>query len=224
MTFSPTDAAEAYKTFPNKTVQSVPKWFKPSSDPKIVRKLKKTKQVAEPSKRNKNRTVSKKVEEEEEQSWFSPTLHIDAKESATVQPKMTALINELDQSSFCNQMKDKHAEPTVGTRKPDIVHYRNGQSESVFNIICLGELKGRRSNAKFSNEEKGHILEMTQTLAELQPFRSEFTCYITDTKYIQFFKLHVQRKVCIATQGIAIAHCQEELANSSRWPGGNRCP
>lgn len=136
----------------------------------------------------------KEVDAEDEQSWFYPPLPEDAKESTDVQPKMTKLINEVKQDGFCNQMQDKHSVPTVGTRKPDIVHYRKSQPETVFNIVCLGELKGRRSQPHFRTDEIGHILEMTQVLAELQPFRSNFTCYITDTKYIQFFKMHVSRK------------------------------
>lgn len=196
MTFSPTDAADAYAKFPNKDTRKNPEWFQKGPDPKIIRKHQTKQQVVRPSRqRNQKKTSTVVVETKEEQHWFFPTLDENAKESVAVQPKMTQLIKELNQDSFCNQMRDKHTEQTVGTRKPDLVHYRRGQPEDVFNIICLGEIKGRRSKAKFNDEEIGHILEMTESLATLQPFRSEFTCYITDTKFIQFFKITFDRTV-----------------------------
>jgi hypothetical protein len=108
---------------------------------------------------------------------------------------MTELISALDQKDFCNYMKDTHNTPTVGKRKPDIVHSRQDHPENTFNIVCLGELKGRRNGAQFTNDEKGQILDTTLALARLQPFRNEFTCYLTDTKFIQFFKIVVTRKV-----------------------------
>jgi hypothetical protein len=69
--------------------------------------------------------------------------------------------------------------------------------DSDFNIVCLGEIKGRRIEAHFTDEEKGQILQTIQTLAHYQPFRYEFTCYLMNTKYIQFFKIIITREVAI---------------------------
>lgn len=144
--------------------------------------------------------IEETTELKEIKAWFKENqLNSKAKEKKKVQPKMTEFIENLDeqrmQQSFCNYMKDCHDIATVGRRRPDIVHYRKGFPQTVFNIVCLGELKGRRKTPHFSDNEKGQILETTLMLAHFQPFRTEFSCYLTDTKYIQLYKIVVTRKV-----------------------------
>lgn len=189
--FTPTTMAELYERCPNKKteplMENIP--WKKSDIPTVER-------VVNVGRRGKE-TIQK-------QSFFYKELDEKRKEKASVQPYISSLLEEL--LSHYNAKKDpldkiknipidKHKNPSVGTRKPDIVHYRANQPRSIINIIALGEVKGRRNGEDFINEEKGQILSMVQELARKQPFREKFFFYLTDSKNIQFFMVRFNRKV-----------------------------
>jgi hypothetical protein len=164
-----------------KGIEEIP-WKKSPNDPMVLRKV----------------PIGKSGKENiEEQHLFEKNLSKQSKESETVQPHITKILQEL--MSHYKELKnipiDCHTTPTVGTRKPDIVHYRAHQTQCTFNIIALGDVKGRRNQALFTDDEKGHILDMVHELALHQPFRTTFPFYLTDSMYIQFFFVTFAREV-----------------------------
>ena len=71
-------------------------------------------------------------------------------------------------------MVDAHTFPTIGTHKPDCPMYAKSRTQTVFNLVSIGELKKRRGGnvQDFSNEEKGHILQFALALIQKQPWRN----------------------------------------------------
>jgi len=111
-------------------------------------------------------------------------------ETAVVQPYWTKVIDQRLPKNTKICLKDCHDQATIGTRKPDIVGYVCGESQSIFYIALVGELKGRRPDDKadFSGEEKGQLLSFFEDLLKLQSHRNEVTGFLSDGLYIQFFR------------------------------------
>ena len=98
--------------------------------------------------------------------------------------------------------------PTIGTRKPGIVGYvaaslapglAAAQPLSCFvtHIACLGSLKSRRAagnEGKFSDEEKGGVLNFADALVRKQPWRAHggslarVVVFLSDGAHIVFFE------------------------------------
>ncbi len=185
LTFSPTDARDAYEKLPPARYQVVekPNWFAPSKLDLVDSKRKPV---------------------------FS-CCDAGAGERDFVQPRFSKELASLDQTGFQSRMCDGHDAPSFATRKPDIVHYlpvadsasstrsasRRGVARSAFRITAIGDLKSRRraGQADFSSDEKAHILEMSQVLVQEQPFRTELTSYLCDGMFVAFFRLEYERKV-----------------------------
>jgi tRNA A-37 threonylcarbamoyl transferase component Bud32 len=95
------------------------------------------------------------------------------------------------QTSTCVDGSDTVA---YGTRKPDIVHYLQGQANNWFYITAIGDNKKSHKNDDFTEEEKGHILDLMQSLLREQVFRTGLTGYLMDGRIIQFFHLICKRE------------------------------
>ena len=133
--------------------------------------------------------------------------------------KSLALIDNVGLTSVC---VDKHDNRSIGTRKPDCVHYlhictqstlqcnqpENCCVQEVANIVAFGEMKGRRgwsSTTFFTLDEKAAILDFAAELGRQQPWRQSVYCYLCDGIYIQFFNVvydqvrypHVLVCVCV---------------------------
>ena len=90
---------------------------------------------------------------------------------------------------LCYPVLGAHSSPSFGTRKPDNVH-RSGQNViGVHTIVLLGDNK-RSAEGKFTDEEIGHVLDMSrQLLMEHQKKRILLYCYLTDGYRFQYFKI-----------------------------------
>jgi hypothetical protein len=116
-----------------------------------------------------------------------------ASESKSVQPFWSRVISQLPTTSKV-VLVDKHTTTSFGHRKPDIVGYRTGQSQSVVHIAVIGELKARRPSDKgdFDDDEKGHLESfLEELLITYQPWRSSMFGFLSDGVLIQFFQLAV---------------------------------
>ena len=84
---------------------------------------------------------------------------------------------------------DNHAYRTVsfGSRKPDIVSYERGCT-GVLGITFFGDVK-RSGSGEFTDQEKGHILDMGFDLMDIQRGRPFLICYLTDGNRFQFFQI-----------------------------------
>jgi hypothetical protein len=87
--------------------------------------------------------------------------------------------------------EDSHKNVPFGMRKPDIVSYpicRTG----VNAIVMIGDMKRseKTDNRDFTDAEVGHVLDMSiELLDDHQPWRSEFICFLSDSRRFQFFRL-----------------------------------
>lgn len=92
----------------------------------------------------------------------------------------------------CYPVPDSHKNASFGSRKPDNVFRSRPDATGVHTIVVIGDNK-RRARGKFTEEEIGHILDMTrQLLMEYQKRRVLMYCFLTDGFRFQFFS--VQRK------------------------------
>ena len=98
--------------------------------------------------------------------------------------------------------------PSIGTRKPDMVGYvamapaepagdMVAVSNTVTHIVCFGSLKPRRAadnDGKFTDEEKGGVLDFAVKLLENQQWRAEkgslarVVAFLSDGAHIVFFE------------------------------------
>ena len=89
---------------------------------------------------------------------------------------------------------DGHKHPSIGTRKPDSVHYAHregdgdGAVRSVYNIAYIGDLKSQKESGSgdMADDEIAHMLDFLGTLARVQTWRRNFVGYLLDGEYIVF--------------------------------------
>lgn len=119
---------------------------------------------------------------------------------------ISALIPKLNQELSAVgaplRLMDTHAKVSFNNRKPDIVVYPAAQVTdpaqlpSAYFIVLVGDVKGRRSTAKFSDEELGELEVFLSELLEMFPRRASVVGFLTDGDCLQFMRLHrVPRKI-----------------------------
>lgn len=65
-------------------------------------------------------------------------------------------------------IKDTHASPSLGTRKPDFIFIQKGSTVDPFNIVVIGEIKLRVSG-RFNNTHIGQAISFGEKVLQLQP-------------------------------------------------------
>jgi hypothetical protein len=83
---------------------------------------------------------------------------------------------------------DRHAQTSIGSRKPDDIIYVNSSPCTEPNVVVIGDNK-RCSNNGFTATEKGQLLHFAVTLFKFQPLRTQIPCYLNNGRTIQFFRL-----------------------------------
>lgn len=87
----------------------------------------------------------------------------------------------------CYPVANSHTKPSFGSRKPDNVFRSRSDVTGAHTIVVLGDNK-RRAHGKFTDEEIGHVLDMTrQLLMDYQKRRVLMYCFLTDGYRLQFF-------------------------------------
>ena len=91
---------------------------------------------------------------------------------------------------------------SFGSRKPDIVSYENGCT-GVAGITFFGDVK-RSGSGEFTDQEKGHILDMGFDLMNLQRSRPFLICFLTDGNRFQFFQINRKDELTYFSQYSAV--------------------
>lgn len=127
------------------------------------------------------------------------SLPTNAGEKATVQPAISALIpnlnTELQKANSPLRLMDTYAKVSFNNRKPDIVVYPAAQVTNPnhlpgeYFIVCVGDVKGRRADANFTNEELGELEAFLSELLELFANRAFVLGFLTDGHYVLFMRL-----------------------------------
>lgn len=138
---------------------------------------------------------------------FAPcfALRPGSKEQAAVQPAFSRSVAAFSATriGLVSGISDSFASPSIGTRRPDVVHYITGDPltvQSVFRITFFGDLKSRRgkSSSDFTDDEKSHVLDMALELCRQQPFRKFVYFHLCDGALIAFFRLEVGRTALVS--------------------------
>jgi hypothetical protein len=141
-----------------------------------------------------NDTTTKQEEEEDTSptpSLFAtlPTTPVTLSEKKHLQPWLSQKTPNIDQDTFEVSWVDGHETPSIGTRKPDIVHYPKGRSPSVYELAYVGDLKGQTAGTSGSpiDEAIACLMDFLCALAAVQVWRRLFIGYLVDGKHISFF-------------------------------------
>lgn len=110
-------------------------------------------------------------------------------EKRDLQPWLSKQTPKIDQTTFKLTWVDSHKTPSIGTRKPDIIHHVGGCAPSVYTIASLGDLKSQTagSSGSPSDDAVGCLVDFMCALAAVQVWRRCFTGYLLDGKFISFF-------------------------------------
>jgi hypothetical protein len=110
-------------------------------------------------------------------------------EKRDLQPWLTSQTPNIDQTTFVVTWVDPCRTPTMGFRKPDIVHYLRGHSPSVYELAYFGDLKGQSGSASGdpSDESITSVMAILFELAAVQVWRRRFIGYLLDGKHVSFF-------------------------------------
>ena len=135
--------------------------------------------------------------------WPKPRIKIDDSEEKVqlfwnkLTPRLNKLLQKDNKNKQWLETVQSPDNPTLGTRKPDAVHYRHGAPRTSCNVVIVGSHK-RCTGKDFTAEAKGQLLDFLQTMIRIQ-FRhkingeddTEATAlgYLTDGRKIMFFKL-----------------------------------
>lgn len=112
---------------------------------------------------------------------------LGSERKTVVQPFFDELLPRLCSRQY-SPFPNAHAVPTFGTRKPDAAFHLNGRCDSLA-LVLIGEHKGRSSDGDFSNDEVGHILDMSRDLLENHQVRRHLLySYLSDGYRFQFFR------------------------------------
>ena len=98
--------------------------------------------------------------------------------------------NKCSEKAFFSKYKPNTA--SMGSKKPDMVHYRRKQPETDVNVVLIGSLKRRNPKdykSNFSDEQKGQLVDHMRILLLHQRTRKFSVAYLSDGYRIQFFKL-----------------------------------
>jgi len=118
-----------------------------------------------------------------------PSTPVILKEKAHLQPWLSKKTKLIEQETFQVTWVDGHKTPSIGTRKPDILHYVKGCSQSVYLLAYLGDLKSQTAHTSGdpSDEAIACLIDFFCALAAIQVWRREFIGYLLDGKHISFF-------------------------------------
>ena len=118
-----------------------------------------------------------------------PSTPVILKEKAHLQPWLSKKTNLIKQETFQVTWVDGHKTPSIGTGKPDILHYVKGCSQSVYLLAYLGDLKSQTAHASgdLSDEAIACLIDFFCALAAIQVWRREFIGYLLDGKHVSFF-------------------------------------
>lgn len=83
-------------------------------------------------------------------------------------------------------IKDTHASPSLGTRKPDFIFIQKGSTVDPFNIVVIGEIKLRVSG-RFNNTHIGQAISFGEKVLQLQPKWEFVYVVLTDCIIIEIF-------------------------------------
>jgi hypothetical protein len=94
-----------------------------------------------------------------------------------------------------SSFKDGSDLVSYGTRKPDNVHRLLNKPDNWFYITAIGDNKKSRNvgSDEFTDAEKGHVVDLMESLLRQQLFRHCLTGYLMDGRIIQFFRITVDR-------------------------------
>jgi len=105
--------------------------------------------------------------------------------------------NTLQQTTLPLFLVDRHTSPSIGTRKPDDCIYSRPDTRDPFALVVVGDVKRRRSDDRFTDDECGCIADFLHVLIQAQPFRfsggvARAYGYLHDCAHIKFFELSVE--------------------------------
>ncbi|PKY60182.1 hypothetical protein RhiirA4_550573 [Rhizophagus irregularis] len=83
-------------------------------------------------------------------------------------------------------IKDTHASPSLGTRKPDFIFIQKGSTVDPFNVVVVGEIK-LRVGGRFNNTHIGQAISFGEKVLQLQPMRKFVYVVLTDCIIIEIF-------------------------------------
>ena len=155
--------------------------------------------------------------------------HSDPSEKTGTQPfwsdRLQAIFEFAPKSptKFTNIPIDRHKYVSIGTRKPDTVHYVPGTQlkcvTAECNIVMLGDTKKLRSENSndFTDEEKGHLVDFLIALLKVQTFRTPRRArgYLTDGVVIQFFEVELDASNVITS--FDESKVMEVFADGADW-------
>lgn len=124
-----------------------------------------------------------------------------AAEATVVQRHVSEVIKQLAlTASTPLRMVDAYKKVSFYSRKPDIVicpaKYASSESHpAAFNIIAVGDVKGRHSGSEFADDEIGKIISFLIDLLRTRPDRNTATGFLTDSYIIQFIRVTILRSV-----------------------------
>ena len=103
---------------------------------------------------------------------------------------LQALVSHTTALKKAVSMPDPEAfkKTSFGSRKPDVVNYEKNKTGSL-SITSFGDLKGR-GNGDFTDEEKGHVLDMARSYMTRIGFNRPFIyVFLSDGLRWQFFRV-----------------------------------
>lgn len=102
-------------------------------------------------------------------------------ESTIVQPYWSGKIQEwnvmLRENHAQVRFLDSHARKILGKNSPDVILLTSDGSVSPFNIVVVGELKGKD---EIDDGARGHLEKYLQLVLQEQPFRTSVYGFLTD--------------------------------------------
>ena len=86
---------------------------------------------------------------------------------------------------------DTHQSPFSNGRKPDNSHFARGNvaGHGHTAVVAIGDLKAR-VRRHFTPQSKGELLDMVERFLVDQPDTTGMTAYLTDGRWIQFFRVN----------------------------------
>jgi hypothetical protein len=128
-----------------------------------------------------------------------------SKQLNSLQGELTKLARDTEakvsayfKTSFCstlNKGKTKfnlmvNNSSLVGNKKPDLLFVppSDFESPSAFRCLAVGDIKKGKSS-KFSDEDKGQVLEYGTSLMNVDTTRTWTVCFLVNTDTIQFFRI-----------------------------------
>jgi hypothetical protein len=150
-------------------------------------------------------TDDKNVFQLEPKPYLDQSSKPQSKQLNSLQGELTKLAKDTEakvsayfKTSFCstlNKGKTKfnlmvNNSSLVGNKKPDLLFVppSDFESPSAFRCLAVGDIKKGKSS-KFSDEDKGQVLEYGTSLMNVDTTRTWTVCFLVNTDTIQFFRI-----------------------------------